>query len=119
MRAITAVSTITPTSKLLVGCTGYLSAPPCCLRPYVCTHVLYRVCVLGRISDILRRFSLGCQSCLVVCIFLWQSDMSGYLSRRDKIFIVHENTWTKSNLLVLTQGPFCLLMVIGKITPKI
>ena len=76
----TAVSTIAPISILMVGRTGCLRTSLCCLCPCICTLVLSRVCVSGRLSYILRRFYLGCQYCLAVCLAFWQSVLSGCLS---------------------------------------
>ena len=82
MRAIAAVSTIASISILMVGCTGCLRTCPFCLRTCVCTHVLSHVCVLCRLSDILRRFFLGCKYFLAVSLALWQSYLPCYLSSK-------------------------------------
>ena len=80
MRSITAVYTISPVSVLMVGCNGLLHTSPCCLHLCMCTLVLPRVYVLGGLSGILRRFYLSCRSCLAVCLAIWCSVLSGYMS---------------------------------------
>ena len=84
MRSITSVSTITLISILMVGCLG---TSPCCLRTCVCTHVLYRLFVPGRLLEILLRFSLCCQSFMAVCIAIWESVLSGFLYRTPLLHI--------------------------------
>ena len=59
MRAIIPVSTISQISILMVGFNGPLRTSPCYLCPGMLKLVLPRVCVSGRILDILRRFSLA------------------------------------------------------------
>ena len=71
MRDITVIYTIASISILIVGYTGCLPTSPFRLRPCMCTIVLPRFYVLVRISDILRRFSLGCQSCMDFSLDLW------------------------------------------------
>ena len=80
MMYIKSISTISPISALMVGCTGHLRTSPCYLHLCMCKHVFPCADFPGRILDILRRFYLDVspiwlsalllvsQSCLTICL---------------------------------------------------
>ena len=88
MRAIIAVFTNSPISIIMVGCTECLRTFSCWLCPCVCTHIFSCVRVSGGHSDILHRFSFGCQSFMDVCLVIWKSVLSGCLSSTALLLIL-------------------------------